>query len=365
MPPMTRREFVKWAGTGLGVVAAGPLLAACQPSPATSAATPPPATSTQLPPTNSPRPTLAPTSASSPSASTAPAGSPTAASPTATAVPANTATPAPLPELVVARAGEPEALVRQALAALGGMQRFVTAGQDVIIKPNICVAYHPYEYAATTNPWVVAALVKLCLEAGARRVRVMDSPFGGTAQEAYAKSGIQEQVAAAGGQMEFMAGFKYVKTQIPQGRSLHATDIYGDILKADVLINVPIAKNHSLARLTLGMKNLMGVIVDRTAIHSSLGQRLADLSTIVRPALTVVDATRILMANGPTGGNLSDVKKLDTLIASPDIVAADSYAATLFGLKPTDLDYVRAAAAMGLGQSDLSQLRIQEFSVVA
>lgn len=265
--------------------------------------------------------------------------------------------------MVVARGGEPEELVRRALAALGGMERFVRPGDDVIVKPNICVAYHTYEYAATTNPWVVGALVKLCLEAGARRVRVMDFPFGGAPEEAYVRSGIQEQVVAAGGEMEIMPRFKFVATEIPQGLDLRRCYIYDEVLNADVLIDVPIAKHHSLARLTLGMKNLMGVIRDRPMMHRNLGQRLADLTSRVRPALTVVDAVRMLMAHGPTGGNLDDVKKMDTVIASPDIVAADSYAATLFGLQPNDLAYVRAATAMGLGRSDLENLKIEEIAV--
>ncbi len=267
------------------------------------------------------------------------------------------------PDLVVARGGEPEAMVRRALAALGGMEQFVKSGDDVVIKPNICVAYHTYEYAATTNPWVVGTLVKLALEAGARRVRVMDYPFGGSAEQAYVKSGIQEQVEASGGQMEIMTKFKFVDTTIPDGVDLQRCKIYDGVLKADVLIDVPIAKDHGLAKLTLGMKNLMGVIYDRPAMHRNLGQRLADLSSRVQPTLTVVDAVRMLMKHGPTGGNLDDVKQADTVIASPDIVAADSYTATLFGMRPEDLAYVRAGTAMGLGRSDLKTLKIEEVNV--
>jgi uncharacterized protein (DUF362 family) len=163
--------------------------------------------------------------------------------------------------------------------------------------------------------------------------------------------------------MELMSRFKYVDTEIPQGVDLRTCSIYDDVLKADVVIDVPIAKHHNLARLTLGMKNLMGVIRDRSAIHFNLGQRIADLNSRVRPALTVVDAVRILVAHGPSGGDLNDVKKMDTVIASADIVAADSFAATLFGKKPDDLAYVRAAAAMGLGKSDLNNLKIEEIRI--
>jgi uncharacterized protein (DUF362 family) len=272
-------------------------------------------------------------------------------------------TPAGSPDLVVARSGEPEAMVRRAIAALGGMERFVPRDASVIIKPNICVAYHTYEYAATTNPWVVGALVKLCLEAGARSVRVMDNPFGGTAEEAYEISGIAEQVQAAGGAMAIMSQMKFTPTEIPTAVTLKRTAIYDDILKADVVIDVPIAKDHGLARLTLGMKNLMGTIKDRGAIHGALGQNLADLAGYIRPKLTVVDAVRMLMANGPTGGSLDDVKQMNTIVASSDIVAADSYAATLFGLQPEELAYITAGVAAGLGRSDLKNLRIEEIDV--
>jgi uncharacterized protein (DUF362 family) len=146
---------------------------------------------------------------------------------------------------------------------------------------------------------------------------------------------------------------------------LKSPAVYEDILKADVLINVPIAKQHSSSRLTLGMKNLMGVVQDRSAMHIDLGQCIADLNALVRPQLTVVDAVRILTANGPTGGDLADVKELDTVIASPDVVAADSYSASLFGLKPEDLDYIVKGAGMGLGRSDLQNLNIQVIPVGA
>ena len=282
---------------------------------------------------------------------------------TATDVEVPTASPSPAasyPDLAVARSGEPEKMVRAAVEALGGMKRFVKAGDVVVVKPNICVSYHTYEYAATTNPWVVGAVVKMALEAGAKRVKVMDFPFGGTAEQAYQISGIQEAVQKAGGKMVVMSGIRFVETDIPAGLDLKSARIYDEVLNADVLINVPIAKNHELARLTLGMKNLMGVIYNRPAMHANLGQRLADLSTRVKSHLVIIDAVRMLMAHGPTGGNLSDVKKADTIIASPNIVSADSYAATLFGIQPEKLTYVKKGQAMGLGSSNLEELRIKE-----
>ncbi len=262
--------------------------------------------------------------------------------------------------LAVARGGDPSEITKKAIAALGGIERFVKSGQDVIIKPNICVDYHPPEYAATTNPIVVSTLVTLCLGAGARRVRVMDSPFGGTAGSAYAISGIEEAVKTAGGEMEIMSGVKFAEYDIPQGKDITSWKVYRDILETDVLIDVPIAKQHSLARLTLGGKNLLGTVADPNQIHRNLGQRIADLISLIRPSLTVVDAFRILKTHGPTGGSLNDVEQTQTVIASHDIVAADSYATTLFGLTGADIPFVKAAADMGLGTMDLTGIKIEE-----
>jgi len=356
MTKISRRDFLKTLINGAGAVAVSQLLSAC--------ATNENPTLEQMPKVNTPLPTPTnpvPTS-TTPVRSKTKIPTSTESSPTEP-VPSPTPVPVGAPELVVARGPEPEALVRNAFEALGGMQTFVKKGENVVIKPNICVAYHNYEYAATTNPWVVGALVKLALEAGAGSVKVMDFPFGGTQKEAYNVSGIAEQVKANGGEMAYMPGFKYVDTEIPNGKDLKQMGIFDDILKADVFINVPIAKHHNLAGLTLGMKNLMGVITNRTAIHRNIGQRLADLATIIYPTVTVIDAVRILMDHGPTGGSLDDVKKMDTLIVSPDIVAADSYASTLFGKQPLDMSYVQAGTEMGLGKSDLSQLRIEEITV--
>ena len=265
--------------------------------------------------------------------------------------------------LSIARGSDPAVSTGAALAALGGIERFVRSGDDVIIKPNICVDYHPPEYAATTNPTVVATLVTLCLGAGARRVRVMDTPFGGTPESAYAVTGIEEAVRAAGGEMEVMSPVKFTEFPIPEGRDITAWEVYRDVLEADALINVPIAKHHSLARLSLGCKNLMGVIADPPQFHRNLGQRVADLASLVRPTLTVVDAVRILIAHGPTGGSLNDVQQTNTIIASHDIVAADAWAATLFGLTGPDIGYVRAAAEMGLGTIELEEIKIEEINV--
>jgi uncharacterized protein (DUF362 family) len=240
------------------------------------------------------------------------------------------------------------------------MRRFVRRGDDVIVKPNICVSHNTFEYASTTNPTVVATIVRLCLDAGAKRVRVMDTPYTSNPETAYKVCGIQDAATEAGAEMEVMSRVKYAEFDIPDGRSIKSWSVYRDVIEADVLINVPIAKHHGSSRLTLGCKNLMGVIARPNRFHSNLQQRIADLNTLIRPQLTVIDAVRILTAHGPGGGNLDDVEKLDTVIASHDIITADAYATTLFGLTADDIGYIRLGAEMGLGEKDWSQVDVRE-----
>ncbi len=346
---LSRREFLRRSF----LLALSGALAACAPREA------------QLPAPNS-APTVSPTV---PPASTATRAVATvASSPTIAPAATMTATPIPPsanePYLVVARGTNPGAITRAAIDALGGIAKFVKRGNDVIIKPNICNASYGPEYATTTNPEVLAELVKLCLEAGAKRVRVMDQGFQGTMVEGYKKSGIRDAVERAGGQMELMANAKYAIVALPNGRDLKSLGVYQDILKADVVINVPIAKHHGSAQVTLSMKGLMGVIQDRNAIHFALDQRIADLSTLIKPTLNVVDAVRVLTSHGPTGGSLSYVRQDNTIIASTDPVAADAYATQLlFKKKPQDIGYIRIGADMGIGRFDFDKLRVKEVSV--
>jgi uncharacterized protein (DUF362 family) len=194
-------------------------------------------------------------------------------------------------------------------------------------------------------------------------VRVMDTPYSGDPETAYRESGIQDAVLEAGGEMEIMSRVKYAAFDIPQGRDIRSWEIYRDAVEASVLINVPIAKHHGSSRLTLGAKNLMGLIDKPNQFHRNLHQRIADLHSRLRPHLTVLDATRILTAHGPAGGNLADVVQLDTVVASHDTVTVDAYGTTFFGLRPEDIDYIRLGAEMGLGESDWSVVRVEELSL--
>jgi uncharacterized protein (DUF362 family) len=154
---------------------------------------------------------------------------------------------------------------------------------------------------------------------------------------------------------------KFVPVNIERGKAVNRLEIYKDALEADTYINVPVAKHHSLSKLTLGLKNSMGVLGgNRGNMHHNLGQKLADLATVVRPKLTVIDATRILLRNGPQGGDIDDVKILDTVVASADPVACDAFATTLFDMKPEEIGSTVAAYKMGLGEMDLARMQITQ-----
>ena len=170
-------------------------------------------------------------------------------------------------------------------------------------------------------------------------------------------------VKEAGGEMEIMSPIKFAKFDLPDGKDIASWKIYRDVLDTDVLINVPVAKQHNLARLTLGCKNLLGVVTDPNQIHINLGQRVPDLVSLIRPTLTVVDAYRILVDHGPTGGSLNDVKQANTVIASHDIIAADAYGATLFELTGAEVPIIKKGAAMGLGTLDLASVKVAEINV--
>ena len=279
-------------------------------------------------------------------------------SPTVVPSPAPTAspTPGPLPkaaEIALAkgeRTKDYSAITRAAIEAIGGMSAFVKPGDTVMVKPNICMAGRAPQYAATTHPLVVATIVQLCWEAGAAKVIVFDLPFSGGQKRAYEDSGIAQAVKGLDADLLFASPRHYEKVPFPQGRDIKSWPVHRMALEADVFINVPIAKHHSLAGLTLGMKNVMGVIQDRPLIHLNIHQRIADLNTVIKSHLVVMDATRILIAHGPKGGRLEDVRTLDTVIASTDIVAVDALAATLFGKKGSDIGYIQLGADMGLGK---------------
>jgi len=262
-------------------------------------------------------------------------------------------------ELSVRKGRDIPALVRETVAALGGMARFVKPGETVVLKPNIGWD-RTVELAANTHPQIVATVALLCLEAKVARVRIFDRTCNDP-RRCYVQSGIAAAIEALDDkrvELEHIDRRGYQEILLKNGVALQKWEFYKPALTADRLINLPIAKDHSISVLTLGMKNIMGVIGgNRGVLHRNIDEALADINSVIHSDLTIIDATRILTANGPQGGSLDDVKRLDTLIASADIVAADSYAATLFGFRPEQIPTIVAGAKRGLGVMDLNKVK--------
>ena len=263
------------------------------------------------------------------------------------------------PTIVVASKRDPAGLVRACMQALGGMGRFVKKGAVVLVKPNIGWAREP-EQAATTNPQVVAEIVRLCRQAGAREVRVMDHPVDRPDAVVLRMTGIQPTAEAAGARVSLASSpGLYETVKIRKGRALKSAEVMRDLRRADVVINVPIAKVHNQTGLTFGLKNMMGTAWDRGAFHrsSSLDQAIADYATEIRPDLVILDAVRILLTKGPKGpGQMAD-KGL--VVVGTDALAVDAYAATLFGWKPEAVGHLKKAYAAGVGEIDLGRITIE------
>jgi len=265
------------------------------------------------------------------------------------------------PQAPDAIAEQARRLTQEAVNGLGGMGRFVSRGDVVWLKPNIGWNRRP-EQAATTNPDVVATLISMCYAAGAKRVIVSDNSCN-AAPPSFAHSGIQQASEKAGAECFILDERKYKKTAL-QGKVLQSWDIYGDVLGVNKLINVPIVKHHGLCKATLGMKNLMGIVGgERNRFHQDLSNTVADLASFIRPTLVVMDAVRVLTANGPVGGNLADVQRKDTVAAGTDQVAIDAFGATLLGLKPYDVGYIVEANARKLGTMDFETLKPRRIEV--
>lgn len=264
-------------------------------------------------------------------------------------------------DLAVAVGSSPAAITKAAIDTLGGIKAFITKGDVVVVKPNIGWDRLP-EYAATTNPEVVKTVVALCYEAGAKQVKIFDHAVVDP-RRCYKQSGIAAAAAAAGGIVSFIDERKFRDMKLP-GVVLKSWPLYTEAIEADKFINIPIAKTHGLSTLTLGMKNLMGIMGgSRGRIHQRIDGSLVDMAMTVKPSLVIIDAVRILTANGPQGGDLSDVKQLNTIVAGKDQVAVDAYGATLFGLKGTDIGCVVAGHKAGLGIMDLTKLKIKKVTV--
>ncbi len=261
-------------------------------------------------------------------------------------------------DLAAIKGGEPDVMFDEAIKALGGMSKFVKKGQTVVLKPNIGWDVVP-ERAGNTNPLLVNRIIKHCFDAGAKDVYVFDHTCDNW-NKCYSNSGIERAVKDAKGKIVSGASESYYQdVTVKQGKKLKKAKVHELILESDVFINVPILKHHSSADITIGMKNLMGIVWDRGYWHSNnLHQCISDFASFRKPDLTVVDAYYVMKKNGPRGVSKEDVITMKSQIISTDIVAADAAAAKLFGSDPGKIDYIRIADEMKIGTMNLDKLSI-------
>ena len=261
-------------------------------------------------------------------------------------------------------------MVRSGIRAIGGMDKLVSRGDNVVIKPNIAWDRKP-EYAVNTNPFVVAALVGMCLKAGANRVKVIDHTCASNPDTSYTNSGIEKAAKEAGAAVRFVNRELFRDIKIPDGKVLDSWKFYEELIyqdETDVLINVPIAKQHSASRLSMALKNTLGMVGgNRGSLHKDIHPKIADLNKVVKVDLTILDASRTLKQHGPTGGRLEDVdNNVETarrLVFCVDPVAVDSYGATLFGYQGRDIGYIKESYEAGLGEIDYKLRGFEQITV--
>jgi len=259
--------------------------------------------------------------------------------------------------------GDPAVATKKALEALGGISRFVKKGQRVVLKPNMSFARTP-EFSATTHPLVVGTVAQACMEAGAERVLVLDHTLQ-RAELCLERTGIREACKNISGVhvLALQERKFFGEIKIPQGKVLERAEVMKDILEGQVLINIPVAKSHSATGVSLGLKGLMGMIWDRESFHSqfNINQAIADLATVIKPQLTILDATRALASGGP--GGPGEVRKPNLIVAGVDPIAVDSFGVSIVpwygqNFKGRQVEHILIAHQRGLGKIDVEQLRI-------
>jgi uncharacterized protein (DUF362 family) len=260
-----------------------------------------------------------------------------------------------VPAFAIAKSSTDAAvLVRRAVEALGGMKRFVSRGDIVAVKPNIGWDRLPV-HAANTNPLVVAEVVRLAFDAGAKQVVVTDASCN-EPNRCFQRSGIWRATHALGATVILPAAHRFREIRM-KGDLLDQWPVYTPLVNADKVINVPVAKHHNLSKYTAAMKNWYGLLGGRrNRLHQSIDLSIADLATFMRPTLTIVDATRVLMRNGPQGGNIDDAVDVNQVIATVDQVAADAYGSTLIGQKPENIPYLKLGEERGIGTMNYKAL---------
>lgn len=271
------------------------------------------------------------------------------------------------PDIVDVSGSDPSKMVAAALEGLGGIGKFVKKGDFVVIKPNAAFA-NPEAWGTTTHPQTVVAVAKACLDAKAKGVLILEYPQA-KGEMCLKRCGLTDALAALPAvKVKLLSGpADFQKVDIKDGVALKTVEIAKALLSADVFINIPAAKSHFQTGVSLGLKNHMGLILDRQIFHTSLdlNQALADLGRVIKPNLTIIDATRALLTNGPAGPG--ETATPGRLIAGTKIASVDAYGLTVAkfnnkNMTPADAKHIELAGKAGLGQVDVAKLKVKKVS---
>jgi uncharacterized protein (DUF362 family) len=272
-----------------------------------------------------------------------------------------TAGPSGNSPVVKVEGDSPYAITKKAIETLGGMGKFISRQDIVMVKPNIGWN-RTVEQAANTNPEILKAIIEMVLNAGAKKVMVMDHSCH-KPEDTYKRSGLEQAAKDAGAEVRYADDNRLVIYDF-KGSQIQRWPVYKDFLEVDKFINVPILKHHGSAGLTIGMKNLYGILGgNRGKLHRNMGMSIADLGHGFKTHLTIVDAYRVLMRNGPTGGRTSDVELKKTVLASANILEADVVAANMFGIEPRQIGFIQAAAEKNMGQTDFNKITLKTLKI--
>lgn len=263
-------------------------------------------------------------------------------------------------KICIARGTDRTQTVQQAFQALGGMTAFVKPGERVLLKVNAAFASPP-TLGATSHPDLVAAVIKLCLEAGASQVSVTDNPINDPAS-CFALTGIDAAARRAGARMVFPRESLFQRFSLSGGRLIRDWPVLvGPLIQADRIIGMAPVKDHHRSGASMTLKNWYGLLGGRRNIfHQDVHTIIQELAMMIRPTVVVLDGMQTMLTNGPTGGSLSDLKPTGTMIVSSDPVATDAAGASLLDKQPGDLPFIAKAQAVGVGTADYRSLDLKE-----
>ena len=265
-------------------------------------------------------------------------------------------------KMAIATGADRAKTVRRALDALGGIEKFVSRGDRVVLKVNAGFATPPM-LSATTHPDLVAEVVRLCIAAGATAVMVMDNPVNDPVSS-FELTGIAQAARKAGAAVVLPHARLFRPVTLSGGAMIRDWPFFSVPLEgATRLIGLAPVKDHNRAGASMILKNWYGLLGGRRNIfHQNINDIVKELALLVKPTLVILDGTTTMMTNGPTGGSLADLKPTNTMIVGTDPVAADAFGATLLGMRADDLPYITKAAAAGAGTANyelLNPIRIE------